>query len=105
MMHHTRSWPRFPPPSSFPPSSDHSHLCPAHRSRPGVADPPLRVLVIHPDAAALASISDRLVQEGVRHVAVVGSTDRPHALLQDVYRAGVHDLHEFLFIHSMVWIG
>ena len=91
-----------PPPPTSHHTSDHSHLPPPRRTRPGGSEPPLRVLVIHPDPAALAAVSDRLAQEGVRHVAVVGCLDRPHALLQSVYRAGVHDLREFLFIQSMV---
>lgn len=62
----------------------------------------MRILAVHPDPDELATISESLVEEGVPHIAVVGSDDKPKELLQAIYRAGVHDLHEFLFIQSLV---
>jgi alkanesulfonate monooxygenase SsuD/methylene tetrahydromethanopterin reductase-like flavin-dependent oxidoreductase (luciferase family) len=72
------------------------------RSDANGLDQPLRILVIHPDLEDLAAISESLAAEDVPHIAIVGSPDNPKELLQAVYRAGVHDLHEFLFVQSLV---
>lgn len=60
------------------------------------------MLVMHPQTEDLAAISESLAQEDVPHLAIVGSAENPKELLQAIYRAGVHDLHEFLFVQSLV---
>jgi hypothetical protein len=83
-------------------TSDQSHSYACSRSEGNDLDHPLRILVIHPHPEALASISKSFAKEDVPHIAIVGSGDKPKELLQAIYRAGVHDLHEFLFVQSLV---
>ena len=77
-----------------------SHLCSSTQLPKPVT--PLRLLLVHPDADTLLHISSALLKEGVVHIAVIGSVQNPRELLQAIYRAGVHDLHQFLFIKSLV---
>ena len=83
-------------------TSDQSHPWLCSRSEAHHPDQPLRILVIHPDADDLAAMSESLAKEDVPHIAIVGSSDKPKELLQAIYHAGVHDLHEFLFVQSLV---
>ncbi|KAL4457259.1 hypothetical protein ABPG75_012124 [Micractinium tetrahymenae] len=68
-----------------------------HRS--GTSAP--RLLVSHPDAAALASLSERLSASGTAHVAVQAVAHNPAALVQAARVAGVENLREFVFLTSL----
>lgn len=59
----------------------------------------------HSSIQVLGEVSDRLYQQGVPHVAVLGDLRRPRELLRAAYRAGVQDVHDFLFVQSLVSLG
>lgn len=61
-----------------------------------------QLLVSHPDAAALASLSARLSACGAVHVAVQAAAQHPAALVQAARAAGVESLRDFVFLTSLV---
>jgi len=60
------------------------------------------MLIIDNDKRKLARISDRLSLDKIPHIVVVGSIAQPYELLRAIYRSGVQDVDEFLFIQSLV---
>lgn len=61
-----------------------------------------RLLVSHPDAATLASLSVRLSAGGAPHIAVQAAAQHPAALVQAARAAGVDNLRDFVFLTSLV---